>query len=113
MEGVFRKPGNSKSMREIREQLNAGLPVNMEELPVVLLVALLKVHTLTSAAPFSSTAATHFLYSSWYYRCVCFHTAGIIMIVLSIRMHYVEYSGLAGSTGVTFFFSFPHHCSVF
>ncbi|CAL8317865.1 unnamed protein product [Merluccius merluccius] len=42
MEGVFRKPGNSRSMREIREQLNAGLSVNMEELPVVLLVALLK-----------------------------------------------------------------------
>ncbi|KAJ3606217.1 hypothetical protein NHX12_025737 [Muraenolepis orangiensis] len=41
-EGVFRRPGSTRSTREIREQLNAGLEVDMGELPVVLLVALLK-----------------------------------------------------------------------
>lgn len=42
-EGVFRKPCNSKNMREIREQLNSGLEVDMEAQPTVLLVGLLKV----------------------------------------------------------------------
>lgn len=42
-EGVFRKPCNSKIMREIREQLNSGLEVDMEAQPAVLLVGLLKV----------------------------------------------------------------------
>ncbi|XP_056872425.1 T cell activation RhoGTPase activating protein b isoform X3 [Takifugu flavidus] len=41
-EGVFRKPCNSKIMREIREQLNSGLEVDMEAQPAVLLVGLLK-----------------------------------------------------------------------
>ncbi|TKS76231.1 T-cell activation [Collichthys lucidus] len=41
-EGVFRKPGNSKNMKDIREQLNSGLEVDMESQPVVMLVALLK-----------------------------------------------------------------------
>lgn len=44
-EGVFRKPGNSKNMKDIREQLNSGLEVDMESQPVVMLVALLKVCT--------------------------------------------------------------------
>lgn len=42
-EGVFRKPCNSKIMREIREQLNSGQEVDMEAQPAVLLVGLLKV----------------------------------------------------------------------
>lgn len=42
-EGVFRKPCNSKIMREIREQLNSGLEVDMGAQPAVLLVGLLKV----------------------------------------------------------------------
>lgn len=42
-EGVFRKPCNSKNMREIREQLNSGLEVDMEAQPAVLLVGLIKV----------------------------------------------------------------------
>ncbi|XP_035851405.1 T cell activation RhoGTPase activating protein b isoform X2 [Sander lucioperca] len=41
-EGVFRKPCNNKNMRDIREQLNSGLEVDMEGQPVVLLVGLLK-----------------------------------------------------------------------
>ncbi|KAM4600315.1 T cell activation RhoGTPase activating protein b [Polymixia lowei] len=41
-EGVFRKPGNSKTMKTIRDQLNSGLEVDMEGLPVLLLVGLLK-----------------------------------------------------------------------
>lgn len=42
-EGVFRKPCNNKNMRDIREQLNSGLEVDLEAQPVVLLVGLLKV----------------------------------------------------------------------
>lgn len=42
-EGVFRKPCNNKNMRDIREQLNNGLEVDLEAQPVVLLVGLLKV----------------------------------------------------------------------
>ncbi|KAJ7988034.1 hypothetical protein DPEC_G00319450 [Dallia pectoralis] len=41
-EGVFRKPGNNKNLKAIREQLNSGAEVDMETLPVVLLVGLLK-----------------------------------------------------------------------
>ncbi|XP_070705777.1 T cell activation RhoGTPase activating protein b [Pempheris klunzingeri] len=41
-EGVFRKPCNNKNMKDIREQLNSGLEVDMESQPVVLLVGLLK-----------------------------------------------------------------------
>ncbi|XP_076024149.1 T cell activation RhoGTPase activating protein b [Genypterus blacodes] len=41
-EGVFRKPCNSKNMRAIREQLNSGLQVDLKDLPVTLLVGLLK-----------------------------------------------------------------------
>ncbi|XP_070781884.1 T cell activation RhoGTPase activating protein b [Enoplosus armatus] len=41
-EGVFRKPCNNKNMRDIREQINSGLEVDMEGQPVVLLVGLLK-----------------------------------------------------------------------
>ena len=44
-EGVFRKPCNNKNMRDIREQLNGGLEVDMESQPVVLLVGLLKVRS--------------------------------------------------------------------
>ncbi|KAM9552560.1 T-cell activation Rho GTPase-activating protein-like isoform 1-T1 [Salvelinus alpinus] len=41
-EGVFRKNGNSKNLKAIREQLDSGTEVEMESLPVVLLVGLLK-----------------------------------------------------------------------
>ncbi|KAI3363694.1 hypothetical protein L3Q82_001319 [Scortum barcoo] len=41
-EGVFRKPCNSKNMKDIKEQLNNGQEVDMEGQPVVLLVGLLK-----------------------------------------------------------------------
>ena len=70
-EGVFRKPGNTRVTRELREQLDAGQEVDLEGLPVVLLVALLKVRAPTSVLRFSSfnislrrTAARHSL-------CVC------------------------------------------
>uniref|UniRef100_A0A3Q3VVT8 Rho-GAP domain-containing protein n=1 Tax=Mola mola TaxID=94237 RepID=A0A3Q3VVT8_MOLML len=41
-EGVFRKPCNNKNMRDIKEQLNSGLEVDIEAQPVVILVGLLK-----------------------------------------------------------------------
>ncbi|KAL6095828.1 tagap [Pungitius sinensis] len=41
-EGVFRKPCNNRNMRDIREQLNGGLEVDLGGQPVVLLVGLLK-----------------------------------------------------------------------
>ncbi|XP_028981139.2 T cell activation RhoGTPase activating protein b [Esox lucius] len=41
-EGVFRKTGNSKNLKVIREQLSSGTDVDMDALPVVLLVGLLK-----------------------------------------------------------------------
>ncbi|XP_060948007.1 T cell activation RhoGTPase activating protein b [Limanda limanda] len=41
-EGVFRKPCNNKNMKEVREQLNSGLEVDLGGQPVVLLVGLLK-----------------------------------------------------------------------
>ncbi|XP_032398179.1 T cell activation RhoGTPase activating protein b isoform X2 [Etheostoma spectabile] len=41
-EGVFRKPCNNKNMRDVKEQLNSGLEVDLEGQPVVLLVGLLK-----------------------------------------------------------------------
>nr|XP_019940218.1 PREDICTED: T-cell activation Rho GTPase-activating protein-like [Paralichthys olivaceus] len=41
-EGVFRKLCNIKNMKEVREQLNSGLEVDLEGQPVVLLVGLLK-----------------------------------------------------------------------
>ena len=43
-EGVFRKTGNSKNLKIYREQLNCGEDVDMENLPVVILVGLLKVN---------------------------------------------------------------------
>lgn len=42
-EGVFRKTCNTKNMRDIREQLNSGVEVELEAQPVLLLVGLLKV----------------------------------------------------------------------
>lgn len=42
-EGVFRKTCNNKNMRDIREQLNSGVEVELEAQPVLLLVGLLKV----------------------------------------------------------------------
>lgn len=42
-EGVFRKTCNNKNMRDVREQLNSGLEVDLEAQPVLLLVGLLKV----------------------------------------------------------------------
>ncbi|KAM6991729.1 T cell activation RhoGTPase activating protein b [Tautogolabrus adspersus] len=41
-EGVFRKTCNSKIMKDVREQLNNGLEVDLEVQPVALLVGLLK-----------------------------------------------------------------------
>ncbi|XP_035807957.2 T cell activation RhoGTPase activating protein b isoform X1 [Amphiprion ocellaris] len=41
-EGVFRKPCSSKHMKDIREQLNSGMEVDLDSQPVVLLVGLLK-----------------------------------------------------------------------
>uniref|UniRef100_H3CZI7 T cell activation RhoGTPase activating protein b n=1 Tax=Tetraodon nigroviridis TaxID=99883 RepID=H3CZI7_TETNG len=41
-EGVFRKPCNRKNMRELREQLDNGLEVDLEAQPAVLLVGLIK-----------------------------------------------------------------------
>ncbi|XP_026870840.2 T cell activation RhoGTPase activating protein b isoform X1 [Electrophorus electricus] len=41
-EGVFRKPCNNKNLNALREQLDSGAEVDMEALPVVLLVGLLK-----------------------------------------------------------------------
>lgn len=41
--GVFRTTCNNKTLKAIREQLNSGTAVEMDALPVVLLVGLLKV----------------------------------------------------------------------
>ncbi|XP_022593725.1 T-cell activation Rho GTPase-activating protein-like [Seriola dumerili] len=41
-EGVFRKACNNKNMKDIREQLNSGVEVDMEDQPVFLLIGLLK-----------------------------------------------------------------------
>lgn len=50
-EGVFRKPCNSRNMREIKERLNSGAEVDMEAQPAVLLVGLLKVSGGQSRSP--------------------------------------------------------------
>lgn len=42
-EGVFRRTCNNKNMRDLREQLNSGVEVELEAQPVLLLVGLLKV----------------------------------------------------------------------
>lgn len=44
-EGVFRKAGNAKTLREIKAQLNDGMEVDLEENTVILLADLLKVWT--------------------------------------------------------------------
>ncbi|XP_036405931.1 T cell activation RhoGTPase activating protein b isoform X1 [Megalops cyprinoides] len=41
-EGVFRKPGNARNLKEIREQLNGGVEVELGAAPVILLAALFK-----------------------------------------------------------------------
>ncbi|KAJ8355590.1 hypothetical protein SKAU_G00183840 [Synaphobranchus kaupii] len=41
-EGVFRKGPSARSMKEVREQLNSGAPVDMGSKPVTLLAALFK-----------------------------------------------------------------------
>uniref|UniRef100_A0A8C7ZCK2 T cell activation RhoGTPase activating protein b n=1 Tax=Oryzias sinensis TaxID=183150 RepID=A0A8C7ZCK2_9TELE len=41
-EGVFRKPCNNKNMKDIRERLNCSMEVDYKDLPVVLIVGLLK-----------------------------------------------------------------------
>ncbi|XP_062863745.1 T cell activation RhoGTPase activating protein a [Trichomycterus rosablanca] len=41
-EGVFRRAGNARCLKEIREQLNNGLEVDLKEKPVILLADLLK-----------------------------------------------------------------------
>lgn len=51
-EGVFRVPCNSKNLNTLRDQLNSGAEVEMEALPVTLLVGLLKVNnTLFALGP--------------------------------------------------------------
>ncbi|XP_041660845.1 T cell activation RhoGTPase activating protein b [Cheilinus undulatus] len=60
-EGVFRKPCNSKIMKDLREQLNSGLEVNLERQPVVLLVGLLK--SFLKELPGSLLASE--LYDNW------------------------------------------------
>lgn len=42
-EGVFRKAGNAKALKEIKEQLNNGVEVDLKTKPVILLADLLKV----------------------------------------------------------------------
>lgn len=42
-EGVFRTACNSKNLNAVRDQLNSGVAVDLEALPVTLLVGLLKV----------------------------------------------------------------------
>lgn len=44
-EGVFRTACNSKNLSAVRDQLNSGVAVDLEALPVTLLVGLLKVNT--------------------------------------------------------------------
>lgn len=46
MVGVFRKAGNAKRLKEIREQLNNGVKVALKDEPVILLADLLKVKVL-------------------------------------------------------------------
>ncbi|KAI5102349.1 T-cell activation Rho GTPase-activating protein isoform X1, partial [Silurus meridionalis] len=41
-EGVFRKAGNAKALKEIKEQLNNGVEVDLKNKPVILLADLLK-----------------------------------------------------------------------
>lgn len=42
-EGIFRKPGNAKRLREIKDQLDRGVEVDLEMEQTTLLAALLKV----------------------------------------------------------------------
>ncbi|XP_062378786.1 T cell activation RhoGTPase activating protein a [Sardina pilchardus] len=42
MEGVFRRAGNARVIRETKEKLNAGAQVDFSDMPVLLLAALLK-----------------------------------------------------------------------
>lgn len=59
-EGVFRKTCNNKNMRDVREQLNSGLEVDLEAQPVLLLVGLLKVGArVCVCCPACQTAADH------------------------------------------------------
>lgn len=44
-EGVFRRTCHNRNMRDIREQLNSGLEVDLGGQPVLLLVGLLKVNS--------------------------------------------------------------------
>lgn len=46
-EGVFRTACNSKNLNAVRDQLNSGVAVDLEALPVTLLVGLLKVNMLS------------------------------------------------------------------
>lgn len=46
-EGVFRTVCNSKNLNAVRDQLNSGVAVDLEALPVTLLVGLLKVNMLS------------------------------------------------------------------
>ncbi|XP_075893704.1 T cell activation RhoGTPase activating protein b [Nelusetta ayraudi] len=60
-EGVFRKTCNNKNMRDVREQLNSGLEVDLEAQPVLLLVGLLK--SFLKELPGSLLVSN--LYDSW------------------------------------------------
>lgn len=42
-EGVFRRAGNARALREIKAQLNDGIEVDLKEQSVILLAVLVKV----------------------------------------------------------------------
>lgn len=50
-EGVFRTVCNSKNLNAVRDQLDSGVAVDLEALPVTLLVGLLKVKVLSLLQP--------------------------------------------------------------
>ncbi|XP_017311476.2 T cell activation RhoGTPase activating protein b isoform X1 [Ictalurus punctatus] len=60
-EGVFRTACNSKNLSAVRDQLNSGVAVDLEALPVTLLVGLLK--TFLRELPGSLLVAEH--YAEW------------------------------------------------
>ncbi|XP_060773873.1 T cell activation RhoGTPase activating protein b isoform X2 [Neoarius graeffei] len=60
-EGVFRKPCNIKNLNDVRDQLDSGVEVDLEALPVTLLVGLLK--AFLKELPGSLLVAEH--YAEW------------------------------------------------
>lgn len=87
-EGVFRKSGNSKNIKEFKEKLNSGLEVDFESQAVSLLTGLLKVsfHVVVYDTAQTDTAAFalnklhlqlsysnhhHYYHNRTYYHWVC------------------------------------------